>query len=243
VNTTWRNRPSRRSEVSKNTQATEAQFPVLTKHNKDLTLMLKNRPFLSLSIISLVCLLAHSNVLAQQPKVMQPGIPFHGIRDYREVMPGALYRGGANNGKAPLKPEQLNALCEEGFGTAVYLYSTGFQGPTTIHCSKGSLDYIFEGWEGKGRAAVDQQIYDAIKNKSKPVFIHCWNGIHATGAVAATALMQFCDLSPQKAVEYWKVGVAPRVQYPSVIRNIESFQPNPKLQLTPEERNQYCPQF
>ena len=194
-------------------------------------------------LLPIVCLLAPSNVCAQQPKIMQPGVPFHGIRDYREVMPGVLYRGGANNGHAPLKQDQLDALCEAGIGTADYLYRTGFSGPSTIHCSKGSLEYLYEGWEGTGRAAVHQQIYNTIKNKGKPVFIHCWNGIHATGAVAATALMQFCNLSSQKAVEYWKVGVAPRVQYPSVIQNIEQFRPNPSLQLTPEERGQYCPQF
>jgi len=193
--------------------------------------------------MGIACLITPSATPAQQTQIMQPGSAFHGIRDYREVMPGVLYRGGANNGRGPLRQDQLTALCEAGFGTAVYLYRTGFSGPTTVQCSKGSLHYVDEGWEGRGRAAVDQDIYDAIKDKNKPIFIHCWNGIHATGAVAATALMQFCSLSPQKAVEYWKVGVSRRVQYPSVIRNIESFQPNPKLQLTPEEQKQYCPQF
>jgi hypothetical protein len=193
--------------------------------------------------ISIVCLLAPSNLLSQQSNIMQPGHPFRGIRDYREVMPGVLYRGGANNGHGPLKHDQLDALCEAGIGTAVYLYRTGFSGPSTIQCSKGSLDYIYEGWEGPGRSDVHQQIYNVIKGKRKPIFIHCWNGIHATGAVAATALMQFCKLPPQKAVEYWKVGVAPRVQYPSVVRSIEVFQPNPKLELTTEERNEFCPHF
>jgi hypothetical protein len=193
--------------------------------------------------VGLVCLAAPSTLLAQQGSIMQPGTTFHGIRDYREVMPGVLYRGGANNGRGPLSPNQLNALCEAGFGTAVYLYRTGFTGPSTINCSKGVLHYIDEGWEGKGRTAVDQQIYKVIKDKNKPVFIHCWNGIHATGAVAATALMQFCNVSAQQAVEYWKVGVARRVQYPSVISSIESFKPNPELQLTPDERKEYCPQF
>ena len=36
----------------------------------------------------------------------------------------------------------------------IYLYNTQFPGPSTIHCSKGSLDYIYRGWEGRGRAAV-----------------------------------------------------------------------------------------
>jgi hypothetical protein len=178
-----------------------------------------------------------------QNKIMQPGIQFHGIRDYREVMPGVLYRGGANNGRGPLNQNQLDALCEEGIGVSYYLYSTGFHGPSGIHCSKGDLNYSYRGWEGKGRAVIHQQIYDAIKSKGKPVFVHCWNGIHATGAVAATALMQFCGISSKQAVDYWKVGIAPKVQYPSVIHNIQSFQSNPKLELTPEEQATYCPDF
>jgi hypothetical protein len=203
------------------------------------------RPYLLMLLLSAysVCLLAPVGAQAQQPTIMRPGTSFHGIRDYREVMAGALYRGGANNGRRPLRMDQLNALCETGFGTAIYLYKTGFSGPSTIQCSKGSMKYIYEGWEGAGRAAVDREVYDTIKHKDKPVFIHCWNGIHATGAVAATALMQFCGVSPQKAVEYWKVGVAPKVQYPSVIENIEHFQPNPKLQLSSEEKAKYCPEF
>jgi hypothetical protein len=176
-----------------------------------------------------------------QDKIMQPGVPFHGIRDYREVMPGVLYRGGANNGRGPLNQNQLDALCGEGMGTAYYLYSTGFHGPSVTHCPKGSLNYGYEGWEGKGRAVIHQQIYNTIKSKGEPVFIHCWNGIHATGAVAATALMQFCGFSSKQAVSYWKVGIAPRVQYPSVIQSIQSFRPNPKLELTTEEQATYCP--
>jgi hypothetical protein len=178
-----------------------------------------------------------------QEKIMQPGTQFHGIRDYREVMPGVLYRGGANNGRGPLNRSQLNALCDEGIGTAVYLYSTQFPGPSTIHCSKGSLDYVYHGWEGRGRAAVHQQIYNAIKTKSKPVFIHCWNGIHATGAVAATALMQFCGMPGKTAVAYWKVGISSKLQYPHVIQDINNFHPDQSLRLMPEEQAQHCPKF
>jgi hypothetical protein len=178
-----------------------------------------------------------------QPTVMRLGTQFHGIRDFREVMPGVLYRGGANNGHGPLNEVQLKALCEDNIGTAIYLYSTGFRGNSSIQCSKGKLDYIDESWEGAGRSAVHRRIYDTIKNRGKPVFVHCWNGIHATGAVAATALIQFCEVSPQKAVEYWKVGIAPKLQYPKVIQSIQNFRPNPSLDLTPQERAQYCPQF
>jgi hypothetical protein len=188
----------------------------------------------------LLFLLVTTGAFAQD-KLMQTGGQFHGIRDYREVMPGVLYRGGANNGRGPLNRSQLNALCDEGIGTSVYLYSTQFPGPSTIRCSKGSLDYVYHGWEGTGRAAVHQQIYNVIKNTSKPVFIHCWNGIHATGAVAATALMQFCGMPAKTAVAYWKVGISPNLQYPHVIQDIGNFHPDPALRLTPEEQAQFCP--
>src|SRR6476469_4380999 len=121
-------------------------------------------------------LLVTTGAFAQQ-KIMQSGTPFHGIRDYRQVMPGVLYRGGANNGRGPLNQNELDALCEEGMGTAYYLYSTGFHGPSVSQCSKGDLSYRYQGWEGKGRAAIHQEIYDTIKSKGKPVFVHCWNGI------------------------------------------------------------------
>jgi hypothetical protein len=188
----------------------------------------------------LLFLLVTTGAFAQD-KLMQTGSQFHGIRDYREVMPAVLYRGGANNGRGPLNQSQLNALCDEGIGTAVYLYSTQFPGPSTIRCSKGSLDYVYRGWEGRGRAAVHHQIYNVIKNKSTPVFIHCWNGIHATGAVAATALMQFCGMPAKTAVAYWKVGISPNLQYPHVIQDISNFHPDPALRLTPEEQAQVCP--
>jgi hypothetical protein len=198
--------------------------------------------YFSVLLVAFLCL-SRPPALHAQSNIMKTGSQFHGIRDFREVMPGALYRGGANNGHAPLSKSELNALCEDNIGTAIYLYTTGFTGPSATSCSKGSLNYIDKGWEGSGRAAVHQQVYDTIKNKGKPVFIHCWYGIHATGAVAATALMQFCNISPQQAVAYWKVGVPAKLQYPKVIQSIMSFRPNPELQLTSDEREKYCPHF
>ena len=126
---------------------------------------------LVLPLFAILCLVRPPLLFAQ--KIMQTGIQFHGIRDFREVMPGALYRGGANNGHAPLSHDELNALCEDDIGTAIYLYTTGFSGPSVTHCSKGSLNYIDKSWEGSGRAAVHKQIYDTINSKGKPVFIHC----------------------------------------------------------------------
>ena len=43
-------------------------------------------------LLVLVGFLTAGEALSQD-KIMQPGVPFHGIRDYRQVMPGVLYRG------------------------------------------------------------------------------------------------------------------------------------------------------
>jgi hypothetical protein len=196
----------------------------------------------SLMLVALILVLC-ANRSSAESNTMQAGSQFHGIRDYRQVMSGVLYRGGANNGHGPLRDDQLSALCEEGIGTAVYLYRTGFHGPSTIHCSRGAMAYIYKNWEGAGRSSVHQAIYNAITKKEKPIFIHCWNGIHATGAVAATALIQFCNVSPEQAVKYWKVGIAPRLQYPKVIRSILDFRPNPNLRLTTQQQIEYCPHY
>ena len=67
--------------------------------------------------LMLLCFVDSRGAFAQN-KIMQTGIQFHGIRDYRQVMPGALYRGGANNGHAPLNQGELDALCDAGFGSA-----------------------------------------------------------------------------------------------------------------------------
>src|ERR1700737_1915699 len=131
-----------------------------TESEWDVCLM-KN--YLVLRFFVILCLVGPPLLFAQQ--IMQTGSQFHGIRDFREVMPGVLYRGGANNGHAPLSHDELNALCEDDIGTAIYLYTTGFSGPSVTHCSKGSLNYIDKGWEGSGRTAVHKQIYDTIKKK------------------------------------------------------------------------------
>jgi hypothetical protein len=116
-------------------------------------------------LLPIVCLLAPSNVCAQQPKIMQSGVPFHGIRDYREVMPGVLYRGGANNGHAPLKQDQLDALCEAGIGTADYLYRTGSQVPLPFIARRGRSNTSTK--DGKGQDALPYISRFTTQSKTK----------------------------------------------------------------------------
>ncbi len=172
--------------------------------------------------------------------INKPGPSFHGIMDFREVMPGVLYRGGASK-RTQLNADQLQALCEYGIGSAIYLYNTGFSGHTSVDCAKGSMNYDFITYLDAGLTSIHKRIYDAIKSNDKPIFIHCWYGIHATGLVAATALMQFCGMSADQAVAYWKIGIVPKLQYPNLITTIQNFHPNPTLALTPAEQSKVCP--
>lgn len=164
------------------------------------------------------------------------------VRDFREVMPGVLYRGGATLGKdrTALSTAQLKSLCEAGVGSAYYLYSKSI--PTSkFSCSSGKqVDYDSMDWS-KAPSTVNKQIYKSIHDGADPVFVHCWYGIHATGFVSATALIQFCGYSNNEAVAYWKVGIAPSLQYQKVIDKILAFERDPSLTLTPAEQDRVCP--
>ena len=59
----------------------------------------------------------------------------YGVRNFRAVLNGVYYRGGANNlynkngerdNMNPLPTEGLVNLCKEGFGHSIYLYTTNF---------------------------------------------------------------------------------------------------------------------
>ena len=194
----------------------------------------------------LACLMMIAPVLAKaQANIYSTGSTVAGIRDFREVLRGTLYRGGANNGQAPLNSAQLRAMCERNMGVSVYLYNKGFSDPGPISCGQGQMVYATKMWSRDAAVAeVLQAIYNSIITGGKPVFIHCWYGIHATGMVAAMALMQFCDVNAETAVNYWKVGIAPALQYPHVIEKIRSFRPIQNLRITDQAtKNRICPQM
>lgn len=191
----------------------------------------------------LACLMLITPVLAQA-NIYSTGTTVSGIRDFREVLRGTLFRGGANNGQAPMNSTQLRAMCERNMGVSVYLYNKGFSDPGPISCSQGSMIYATKMWSRDAAVTeVLQAVYNSITTGGKPVFIHCWYGIHATGMVAAMALMQFCDATPSQAVAYWKVGIAPQLQYPHVIEKIENFQPRSHLRISAADKARICPQM
>ncbi len=102
-------------------------------------------------------------------------------------MANVLYRDGANNGRAPLNQGELNALCEDDIGTAIYLYNTGFSGPSTTKCSKGSLDYMYESWQGKAARQFTKRFTILLRTRVNP-----------SSFIAGTAFMLPGQLRPQR---------------------------------------------
>ena len=165
-------------------------------------------------------------------------------RAFKTVIPGLLYRGGGAGGKVPLSQEALKGLCEAGFSLAVYGYTEGFRGTQQIQClnsisgEQNTLTYI----AGEAsKLAFEQDVMSRIQTvvanpNAGPVFVHCWNGDHASGELASFALRQFCGWSGPAATAYWsrnQHGAAP-------ISRIGKFNPNPALGIAEEDRAELC---
>jgi hypothetical protein len=167
------------------------------------------------------------------------------VRFVKEVLKGVLYRGGGKGGMTELTSPALDSLCDNGFSEAVYLYNTDFSGPQTVKCGGNTLDYEYHSFRGKGRVAILNEIYDVIKSShAGPVFVHCWNGQHATGEISAVALRQFCGYSGEEAKSYWKKTLANSKDanaYPEVLKSIDKFKPIDDLKLTDSEQKAICP--
>lgn len=162
---------------------------------------------------------------------------FNGLREMKPVLDGVLYRGGGPGGKVALAAPQLNALCEAGFTDAGYLYPDNFKGRATTACQGGQITYDRYGFLGaRGAAAFLQKVHELIKNGGK-IFVHCWNGWHASGEVAAYALVQFCDYTPDQAADYWEANVGDGAR----ISRIRKFVKLPGLEITGSDKARICP--
>lgn len=182
----------------------------------------------------------------------------YGVRNFRVVLRGILYRGGANNAynkykvrdnSNPLQDDALKNLCEEGFKSAIYLYPTNFS--TALKLAKcktfdGQDNQItyqqITGLNLKNTDKILEIFYKIIKGQTPgPIYSHCWNGWHASGFVAAVALRQFCGISAEKAVDYWIANTdGASAGHEDVKANIRAFVPRSQFQLTETERQQIC---
>lgn len=186
----------------------------------------------------------------------------YGTRNFRAVLNGVFYRGGANNAyhrtskrnnSNPLPNDGLENLCQEGFTTAIYLYSTNYaSAPHTVNCrmndgSPNQLTYkqvsILSASNSEIRSVLELILEHVRVPARGPVYAHCWNGWHASGITAAYALRQFCGFSGEQAVRYWNENTDGNngSSYEGVRSKIRAFRPFPGLELTAAERTVLCP--
>ncbi len=161
-----------------------------------------------------------------------------GLKDFRVVIPGILYRGGnTGGGPYPLKEAGLKTLCDKGFSQAVYMYPDNFSNAPKPPCN---LEYTTFGGGIKDRQLIRKyltQVKSVIDGQKKgPLYIHCWNGWHASGEMAAYALMQFCGLNGDQAQSYWDANV-PNGR----VTRMKTFKTFDDLQITPEQQSKICP--
>ena len=189
------------------------------------------------------------SVMAQLPVVQSvthviPGSQAkYGVNNFKMVMPGVLYRGGGTGPQAPLTSDPLQALCNDGFEAAVYVYGKGWRGgPRLVSCGNGRLTYVSKRWDHPDKQhEIMQELYNIIQEGHGAMYVHCWYGMHASGYIAASALKQFCGLSDEKAVAYWNSNVPQKLQYPNVQAKVRAFKPYPELQIGAEQQARVCP--
>lgn len=187
----------------------------------------------------------------------------YGVRNFRAVLNGVVYRGGANNvynkhqkraNQNPLPNEGLTHLCQEGFGTAIYLYSTNYQtAPKTTTCKSvlnqaQTTNYIQESPHMSEEAGhrVLSLIYHRLLSTTdhSPIYMHCWNGWHASGLISAYTLRQFCGYTVDQAINYWNrntdgnnIGSA----YDRLRAKIRAFKPDPAMTIDKNLQATICP--
>ncbi len=185
----------------------------------------------------------------------------YGTRNLRTILHGVAYRGGANNyyhksakrhNHNPLPNDGIRNLCNEGFSASVYLYRQNFESAPvrdTCGCVSGSWNehkyYQFDYNDQNHIYEMLKLVHaSAVNDSIGPIYLHCWNGWHASGLLSALCLRQFCGFDKWQAINYWDLGTdgannSPRYQ---VIREIiKNFEPYPDLMITDDLGNRICP--
>jgi hypothetical protein len=180
----------------------------------------------------------------------------YGVRNARVLFRNVL-RGGANNAyhrdhrrenQNPLPNDGLKHLCEEGFTDAIYLYPKNFKtAPRETECTRsdgsaGKLVYhnlIYNSDQDQ----ILKKLRERLISGEGAVYLHCWNGWHASGYISAISLIQFCGMSTEDAVDYWNRntdGVNQGENYDRIRKKIRAFRPKSELELDAETRNRAC---
>jgi len=130
--------------------------------------------------------------------------PADGLAFVRPVLTGVMYRSGFKGGdksRTGLSKAQRGQLCEAGFSGAFYADFGKNTDYGQTSCGSGAFSY--EAARSSRPAAVMKAVHDRITSNGGPVLVHCMWGVHASGALSAMALVQFCDWSEARAKAYW----------------------------------------
>ncbi len=185
----------------------------------------------------------------------------YGTRNMRPILHGVAYRGGANNyyhltdkrnNHNPIPLDGMHGLCQEGFSKGVYLYRENFEESPigdTCNCINGAYNALAyeqrDYFDSTHVYEMLQWTYDAAtKTDVGPVYLHCWNGWHASGFISAVILKQFCGYSDWDAVNYWDLGTdgantSPR--YQTQRERIKNFQPYAEFAISDSLKECLCP--
>lgn len=185
----------------------------------------------------------------------------YGTRNMRPILHGVAYRGGANNhyhktdkraNQNPLPNDGMHGLCAEGFSAGVYLYRENFEHAPqgdTCNCIDHSINkfdyYQYDYYDSSHVYEIIKMTYNsAVHDDVGPVYLHCWNGWHASGYISAVLLKQFCGFSDWDAVNYWDLGTdgantSPR--YQTQRERIKDFKPYPEFMISDSLKDCLCP--
>lgn len=185
----------------------------------------------------------------------------YGTRNMRPILHGVAYRGGANNyyhktdkrdNHNPIPLDGMHGLCQEGFSKGIYLYRENFE-ESALGDTCNCIDSTLNKFEYEQRDYYDSvHVYDMLKSTYEsatdpavgPIYLHCWNGWHASGFIAAVILKQFCGYSDWDAVNYWDLGTdgantSPR--YQTQRERIKDFEPYPEFLISDSLQACLCP--
>ncbi|MEN8827389.1 MAG: hypothetical protein ABF264_03355, partial [Flavobacteriales bacterium] len=175
----------------------------------------------------------------------------YGTRNMRPILHGIAYRGGGNNyyhktdkrkNQNPLPPDGVLNLCKEGFSKSVYLYQRNADsiidntGCNCINGKNNNLEYVqLDYFDPNHIREMVKMVYkSATQDSVGPVYLHCWNGWHASGYISAILLKQFCGYSNLEATSYWDIatdGANQSPRYRTIRKQINDFVPFKEFKL------------
>jgi hypothetical protein len=167
---------------------------------------------------------------------------------FRPVLSGVLYRAGFHGGdkaRTGLTAQEREVLCAAGFSEARYADFGRSARFGVTDCAEGRLTYAAARSGEPG--AVMRSLHEIITTPGRgPMLVHCMWGVHASGALSAMALVQFCGWSEERAKAYWD---AARNEAPCsggcakwIDAKFDRFRPDPALEITAAQSAAICPQ-